>query len=335
MSQHMQAIVLDDTIDVDIFNCAFVLLREVVERLQLPEEWLAPIRSEIDLLRELATSRDELIVDEMHMSNMEGKLLLLRTLNGSKDAAKAHPFLARVRRLGHVLEGIGAGSMYEEYVSLASDASVQRPLISVISHMYRIMEAAVIRSLVEFCLYSPCTHLSLHHDGVRVDRARFAASSDPDFCTAAAAFIHGRCGLLVTLRVKTHHTLLQLFGAAGVSADSTTLAALPSRLGFDGECVPAAFFRPGCDESVLCDYIKATPATPRNMSALPEGTAAFTRSYGEVSEAVSLQIHGRVDLPTTPTSRWAMHLPGINSFALRDSRVRCGSSPDHRWPAGT
>ena len=67
------------------------------------------------------------------------------------------------------------------------------------------LEDAVLTSWLGFVRQRPVTHLSLHYDGIRINKKLPCAMSE--FCARCSDHIAKETGFLVNIREKEHHYL--------------------------------------------------------------------------------------------------------------------------------
>ena len=82
MSRRLQRVALQHTRDLDITNVVFVILDQLITRMQLRD--VSCIQPELDLLRRLATDRDYIIASELNLDKSTGKKLLHSIIGGKR-----------------------------------------------------------------------------------------------------------------------------------------------------------------------------------------------------------------------------------------------------------
>ena len=92
MDQRLQRVLLHGTVNLDIVNCAFVLLQQTVARLDIEDRdtW----SEELQTPEEIASKRDDICAKELHVPRAIGKHALTTVSGGG-----AIPFLKRITRI--------------------------------------------------------------------------------------------------------------------------------------------------------------------------------------------------------------------------------------------
>ncbi len=137
-----------------------------------------------------------------------------------------------------MLRWLSCSSIPEAYAAI-SETDKQWAEASTFAVWWQRAEDYILRSWQMWVLQRPVKHLSLHFDGLRLDRARVQSShgSVEDFNLAAASQIAEDTGFRVAIAEKKHRTFLDLLGQeadvqdASLSGDARLLLA-------DGNCVP-------------------------------------------------------------------------------------------------
>lgn len=229
---------LPDVVDYDIHNCCFTILHQLIERL---EPCMPCPPSVVATLKELATNRDAICVDKLGVTKPEGKQLLLEVFNGAHLAPQwqDNAFLKEVQKASFFCRWLACTNLPSAYVHCAGDAKRKQPDVSTLFFFWTAVEDYILQIWVEYLLQLRPQHLSLHYDGVRVDRETVRAHRD--LGKAAEEHIATKTGFRVNIAEKHHRTLLEewrfLAGAAVEMVDmpnslrSNSIAAALYRLG--------------------------------------------------------------------------------------------------------
>lgn len=167
---------------------------------------------------------------------------LTRALNGGRflGSPEEEPQpLPALKAEGRVLRWLAVSQLPSVFADHMANQARKWPEATTLFEMWSAAEDQCLAAWEVFVRQSQCEHLSLHFDGLRVDKAGSAAS--PSFAQDASDFIHDHTGFRVTIVKKVHKTFLECIE---VGATSTTERA-PShpQLGVDGNCIPAAWVR--------------------------------------------------------------------------------------------
>jgi len=236
---------LHRTVDLDIVACVFVLVHQMVRRLALRPA--AAFEDEMAVLGLLATRRDALIAEELECDLASGKALLIAVLGGQTIPARwqGNAFLARVRSAGRMLRWLACSCVPDVYSRAASDEA-KWAMGSTFAIWWQILEDRMLAAWVAHIASTRvlCDHLSLHHDGVRVDAAAVASmggGSIEAFCEASAMAIERETGFMVAIVEKKHRSFLDSLRER--SAGRTPAPASTPLLLRNGNCIPLALSR--------------------------------------------------------------------------------------------
>ena len=178
---------LSHTVDLDIENCSFTLLHQIIQRVN-PQSLPA---ADAELLRRCAHSREGLC-KEMGVGTSWGKSLLMAVLNGKqvRDTDPGCGVLRQVTRLGRLLRWMSWEVLADLHRQLSSDRTRQCPDIGMLFHLWSAVEDLVLEEWIKYIRTTvETTHLSLHFDGVRIELPETMDVSS--FCTECALHIHG------------------------------------------------------------------------------------------------------------------------------------------------
>ncbi len=122
MDQRIQKHVLRHTVDLDIVNCMFQVLQQVIERVGIRDKdaW----KEELETLQELSTDRKKVCEVELSVSVSVGKDILLRLVNGGAipEFLKTNQYAQRVSRLGRFLRWLSVSLFPDVFKSLQTAA---------------------------------------------------------------------------------------------------------------------------------------------------------------------------------------------------------------------
>ena len=121
LPRRMLALTCHQTTDLDISNCMFTLLHQLVQKINVTPA----IPSEVlDTLRQCANSRDVIATDVLQTSLAECKSMLATVFNGEQpgDRWKGHAFINRVRTLGRYMRWLACSVLPDVYQERVDNA---------------------------------------------------------------------------------------------------------------------------------------------------------------------------------------------------------------------
>jgi hypothetical protein len=175
MSQILQNLLLGHTLDIDIKNSIFVLLKQAVDRLEV--KYSAEVfKGCLDTLSALASDRAKFCKEEMGISEVCGKAVLHSMVNGSAcpEDYKDQPGAQKLRDLSRFLRWLSCSLMPKEFDVVMEDKQKDKGWAeaTMSATLYFAIEDHILTSLLKAVQAKQTTHLSLHFDGVRVDKTR-------------------------------------------------------------------------------------------------------------------------------------------------------------------
>ena len=266
------------TMDLDISNCAFTLLAQLVDKLEIASH--LPIFT-FAKVKEVARDR-KAVCAAMGVSESEGKELLTKTLNGgsiqnvSNDAAKQ--VLKQVAAEGKALRWISTHVFRDLHSQWCCEGVRKWPESSAFHHLWTVVEDHVLEEWAKFAMTKTPNHLSLHFDGIRIDRA---SVPDPQvFVRECTEHIKQTTGFDVTIVEKTHGFFLQKAKAAAVPGSHQELSSIG--MPKTNNCIPISLAHL-CPDKATAIAKQATSRSAENMaSALRHGRKynAWTETFG-------------------------------------------------------
>ena len=219
MSQMLQKILLGHTVDIDIKNSIFVVLKQAVDRLDVKYS-AGVFKGCLETLAALASDRDKFCRDELGINEVTGKSVLHSMINGGAcpEEYKVQPGVQKLRDLSRFLRWLACSLMPKEFEAILEEKVKDKGWAeaTMASTLYFAIEDHILSSLVKAVRAKDTAHLSLHFDGVRVDRTRVERDGgDGDhFCRCLEQAILTDTGYEVQLAVKEHLSCLQLISKA-------------------------------------------------------------------------------------------------------------------------
>ena len=301
MDQRIQKLLLADTVDFDIQNCMPVLLAQMVERLGLEQQVLWS--EAIVTLKKLAYSRQEFCERDLGVSVAEGKRMVHEMLMGGSvptmlqnvPAATAVVALARFLRWWACS---AAPAIYDALREAQAGEFKKWPEASTVAHLWQGVEDHILEVMCEYACSAATRHVSLHFDGLRVDRARVALEPGDGTCIAntcahLAARVKEQTGYSVVLVAKEHLTFVEALDAE--PAPSREPAAPESMLD-SANCIPLAL---------------ATVTKEENrwhlFAAEGAGAGARTRAYRDVAADFGVRLEPALSMDDLRPGCWLVH----------------------------
>ena len=233
LPQFAQVLMAPQTVDVDIANCMFTVIPQLLRSLQISPEMTRVFKPELDLLEELRTKREDLCGDILKLSVSQGKKILnLVAMGGAVPKQRfdnnpaAAQLLDNVAKAGRFVRWVACSCMPQELKVLTSDQKVDWPAASCAAHFWQGAEAALMRRFLDFARQKPLNHLSLQFDGARIDKSRVLAENDETtegsydpFLAAAGSYVAANpAGVTVEFKVKEHLGFIQLLSRVSASS---------------------------------------------------------------------------------------------------------------------
>jgi len=257
-----------DTIDFDICNAVFTTVSQMIERLDPAH--LSDFSEEVALIRSLAQSRETVIESQLRTDHPSGKRLLLSVLGGMSvpEAYEGNATVEKLRRASRFLRWLACTCLPNTYNTLSRDDS-RWSAASTCSSWWQIAECHILHNWLTWIrTRGEPSHISLHHDGVRVDR-KFVETQRgcaDQFCRDSVDSIATATGFRVAMKVKVHACFLHLCRDKGVREANTLL---PSGAFLTtGNCIPLALYRlqsllPGSNATGWDDVVLRDPDVAR------------------------------------------------------------------------
>jgi len=179
------------------------------------------------------------------------------------------------------------------------------PEASALAFMWQGVEDNILAGCRDFVLSKPTAHLSLHFDGVRVDRDRVRAetsSADPvgHFCELLSDYAFQRTGYRVTFVEKLHRLLIAETLASAERIEAAEV--VPDELLGAGLCIPlsiARVMRNGVHVRVRLHAAGLRPGA--------EGDAHPALAYRDVAAALDVRLRPVLDAESLGPGVWLVH----------------------------
>ena len=305
---------LQNAIDLDVQSALLTITWQLVEKMSLADKDL--FKEEFDLLKRLATDRDEVIQKELPgMGREAAKRYVLETICGSRSFdVDVAPFTRKLQRVSRVLRWLACSALpdvYERFCGEVGQGIGEKkegwPEGQTFAIFYQRAEDYVLRQWQAWLLEKPVKHLSLHFDGVRINKDAVPdnCASVADFAAEASAHIAAETGFVVKIREKTHATIAEALASRGVWRP----AAAPSDLLKPGNSILLALWRCGNER------LSASVASEAGASSVENNAAGAQkgRCYSECCQRHGVTMAPRVGFDVSEEGHYLLHLDGDGS----------------------
>ena len=209
MSRVVQRLVCPGTHDLDIENSVFVILYQLLLKLNKNKVIPSAVMETMELC---AKSRAVVCLDKLKMSVEKGKKTLHTVLFGGKIplALSENVFMHQLQHASIFLRWTACSLMTEVYKAMGSLPDKPNPQASTLHYLYACMEDYILETWASSCveLHVP-GHLSLHFDGIRV--GKFSSEVDvSSLCREAMSVIEEKTGFEVNVVEKQQFLLREL-----------------------------------------------------------------------------------------------------------------------------
>ena len=295
MTREIQECLLPHTVDLDIHNCCFVLLKQLFEKLNLG----ALIPAELnEVLVRCADSRASVCTEDLGVSPARGKLILNTVLNGGRPPKDllANSFLRRLQSLSVWCRWLACSLLPQVHEVMQSRDDKTFPTATVFHHLWTCVEDCILQRWAEYVLEHKPTHLSLHFDGIRVNAD--VAEDREDFIRKCEEHVLRTTSFRISIREKRHFSCMSLLRARVSGVES--LSSVPATLLNYPNSIPCALWHISAFATEKID-----DANHRlNCAAQERGR----RTYREVAELSNIKLHPLFGLPTTRPVKFLLHL---------------------------
>ena len=209
-----------------------------------------------------------------------------------------------------------------EYLQLQEDKATTWPESSIASHMYFGIENTIVLAALEPILEQSYKHLSLHHDGFRLDYAtvklvlvekcpeneegpRTLSQEDPNlincFCELLNKTALTKTGYNVEFIVKKREYFIDILQKKGKVMGQKEL---PQILTNPGRSIFTALYHLADKEQELLEKVRCYyETTPNNSTQEPP-----LISYRQVCEAVDVPVKATMTLGLETNTKWLIHI---------------------------
>ena len=283
LSRAWQMVSLPHTVDLDIENCCFVLMLQILDRMEPDHAEWPSVR---ETLSACAEDREKVIQEQLGVCRGLGKSILLKVFNGGQPPSELSnkPFVKSLQRASLFCRWLAASSLPELHRHFVDEAR-DNPEASTLFYMWTVAEDAVLDAWLEHVQAFHPSHLSLHFDGIRVS-SNAVGEAVQDFCAACSRHIEAKAGFKVHIRPKTHGCFLQLVAQKGSSSPLHCAEQLLE----PGNCILRGLFHLGFADDAI--RIRDDTTSEYGLYYRRRGH----RTYLHVESASGREFHPRLDL---------------------------------------
>ncbi|CAE8607642.1 unnamed protein product [Polarella glacialis] len=240
LSRRLQRVAFPHTMDLDQVNSVFVILDQLLDKLEISTVIPNDIRK---VISDCAHRREQVCRDDLQTDISTGKQLLHSVLHGGllKTPHESNVFLQKLQKASIYLRWLACSIMPDAYEFYCNQPDKKFPECTVLQHLCTIVEDHIMEALTDFIRYHPVQHLSLHFDGIRLNvdyRLNVDEPQDVEILMRLAEnHIAEATGFLVQFKVKRHQYLSELITEHTVSK---TKVDVPHIFLKRGNCIPLA-----------------------------------------------------------------------------------------------
>ncbi|CAE8658603.1 unnamed protein product [Polarella glacialis] len=240
LSRRLQRVAFPHTMDLDQVNSVFVILDQLLDKLEISTVIPNDIRK---VIQDCAHRREQVCRDDLQTDISTGKQLLHSVLHGGllKTPHESNAFLQKLQKASIYLRWLACSIMPDAYEFYCNQPDKKFPECTVLQHLCTIVEDHIMEALTDFIRFHPVQHLSLHFDGIRLNvdyRLNVDEPQDVEILMRLAEnHIAEATGFLVQFKVKRHQYLSELINEHTVSK---TKVDVPHIFLKRGNCIPLA-----------------------------------------------------------------------------------------------
>ena len=305
MSQYMQSLLLAHTEDFDIQNCIFEVVSQAVGKLKLhhTDHW----QEEINTLNALAESRAKFCEEQLGMSATRGKAHLHTMVHGGAcpRALKNQPGVGKLRALARFLRWLSTTMMPAEYDAtreeLKPGGGKKWAEASIAAMFYQALEDHILQAMLDYIQQKPAQHVSLHYDGVRVDKTRIEAEGGDSthMCAALEVAVLGATGFRVKVVVKKHEVFCQMLMSCGLPQSTCV------------ESMDCWLLKPGFGISLALSGSLSMGVVEAKLTAADKGTEykapGGVLTYRDVAEMLGCTLTPVLNVCDLSEGAWLLH----------------------------
>ena len=301
MSRRLQKHAVDPhTLDLDIHNCAFQVLHQIIQKTQ-PKPALP--KDLADVFEEVTTKRSTFLA-RLNVDAAEGKHVIHTVLNGGAppENLKKNEAMSSLQKISLYIRWVAMNLLYDDYMSLKENKDKTFPSASIMSLMWQSVEDMIVQAWAEHVIALKPKHISLHFDGIRVSKE--VASNVESHIEECQEVIKEKTGFTVSIVRKTHGTFRELVAERG-----TPCAAgknIPQQLLMAGNCIPCSLWH--CFQTSRTAIAASIQDPTQNGNE--EAKNLGYRSYRSVAATNGIELVGCIGLPPESVKSFLLHYEG-------------------------
>ena len=141
-----------------------------------------------------------------------GKQILINTMFGQTLSSKiaSNKFLANLQKASIYMRFLACSflpKVLQQFVASDGEAK-EHPTVSVLCHLYHCVEDSIVTAWVDLLRRKNPAHLSLHYDGVRIDRS--IVEAEENLCTQWQDHTRETTGFAVEIKPKVHKSCFDM-----------------------------------------------------------------------------------------------------------------------------
>ena len=294
------------TYDLDIQNCVFVVLEQLVGKLGVTPAIPDFVQK---TLEKCAKSREEVCIKELGATVASGKKILHEVLfgGGIPQAYLQNTFMIQFQKTARYLRWLACSLIPDVYERTKDMADKKHPQASTLFYLYAAVEDCILQSWETFLRTQTIGHMSLHFDGVLVGLPSGEEASR--LCQESADAILKETGFSVKILRKSNLYFCELCQTPCERSEEDVEDVLLQ----DGNCIPLAIVRlfPSKKDVVLLELAKQNQVNR-------EASMVGSRFYKQCLEQFELQ--------AAPSLGINLHKPGLYLLhAEHDGAPHCVS----------
>ena len=240
--RHLQKLLVDN-VDIDIANAMFTIMVWLIDQLKPVQTSCSTMNKilEFDCWREVAKNRPavlEKVVASMGIS-VDAKQVVVAIANGGAlpEKLKDQEFFINLRRESILLRWIACSMLPEAHEKALIDPTVDWPEAHVFHLFWTCIEDAILNTMCNKVMEIPgLKHLSLHFDGMRVDKEAF--DSQESLLRKLEEAVKETHGIDIKLKTKTHRTFFEQLHSVSEATEAPVSGC--ESLYAPGKCIPLA-----------------------------------------------------------------------------------------------
>jgi hypothetical protein len=230
LSRRVRPIVFPGMIDADIKSCLFTIVVQVVDRAGI---LLSGLVAKFTTVRELNDRREEILL-AIDPDRAEAKRICIATFSGQRIPLHlvGNDILKGLQQEGRLFRWLAISLRPNLHDDFIEDSTRPWPDATSMHNLWTQIEDWILEAWCQYVKTSPITHLSLHYDGILVDKHRIEASAN--FIAEAQQAIHDATNYKVEIEYKEQLSLFQTTARGATSGPETKTL---GKLSNDGNCI--------------------------------------------------------------------------------------------------